>query len=277
MSADLQWPSANIPPSGPFTLLVDGFNSSSEEAGIEGVQGMAQTYGHLIYAYGPGPSAQPTVAFSYSGVGRRYVPEATHDLFGAAPKLIDYLPQDTLRAVVPVGASGGAIVVLLGVGEWIRRINADPPTIKTAIPRIILVAPALCVVARVFEKVFFSPHARIATPISALRLVQPGSRSSRNARKAITQACALIHWADIPIYVAQWAADGLTLAEWDPDVRRIVEPVKKRINVDLDDPILPNSALRTVRGHLEFLRNPATVRQVTTWATLKKSTGSASR
>lgn len=194
-----------VPDTSPAVIIIDGLNSTSDT--------------HRISIYTSERLGVKAYAFSYTGVGLAYGKRQTkQDISLSSSLLVDYLPSTDQQQTVPVGISLGAVVAVLGVGEWIRQKKFAYNRFSAAVPMIILIAPAL------------TPHHDLndayasdeqGTPEAVRQLCDVGSTDWVNTQHSMSSALALIRWANIPVFVIHWPPDILTPFPWTNGIGNI--------------------------------------------------------
>lgn len=261
-----RWSDGSIPTEGRRALIVDVYGSSSAQP--------PHRLPHRIYSsYSSANLGVDVTGFSYAGtdeqgVGLPYVPGHTEDYVEiGAGYLAAYLPSAGENVVIPVGLSGGGVVALLGVAEWITSSNLAPDDLTRRVPKVILVAPAITPAPIVFQRYFERAGGQPGRiPASVRQLCHSASPEWRRMQRSIVSAFALIRWAGIPVSIIRWKRDRLTPFPWHERIQEVVRPFIRRTNaslspVDLKLPPKDNADFEemVVRKHLEFCDHSETV------------------
>ena len=262
------WPLADLPKAGQPTLLfVDGFESNSDSA-------------HFVYAHKERlPDILHISAFSYGGVGQSYSKAQSRDLIDGIDQFPSFLPWERHRLVVPVAASGGAIVTLLGVAAWIRQMEVAPVVVRALVPRLILISPPFGLDRDVFAKAFgvdiVGTDKADTYPAFVTELVALGMGGYREWLFDVVSARGVLRWAGIQIRVLEWPGDSVTTTNWPEGVEEAMQPVERKplpLNgaaivrrdqiVAGDDKQAGDAARRAFLNHLRFIRCEAVTASV---------------
>ena len=253
-----KWTESFVPTNGTSALIVDVYNSTSLSA-VGGVAGR----------YSEDALGCPVAAYSYYRVERHYLAvHSQQDVFVSSKLLVPYLPVAARNAVLPIGASAGGVVVLLGVAAWVRESELAPAELAKCVPQVILVAPAVSPPEEIFhEYLQLRKGVREGVPQVIMQFCDKQSLEWLAVQKAVTEAIALLAWARIEIRVAYWPPDILTPYPWDADVQRIassfIEP-HGLAPADLFPPDVGDAAYEAncVVAHLSFCIHGDTISKV---------------
>jgi hypothetical protein len=261
---DPYWALAAIPTTGRTALVVDRFNSRSESGD------------HITTQYSAEALGLPVAAFTFNpaGAASHYLPVDTHQPLNDLTGLFAaYLPSTETHVVLPVGASGGAAVALLGTAAWIRSTTTLPLSgFARCVPGLVLVAPAISPTPALFDRFYEHsleqvPPEAIAIPRGIPELCDVGSDEWLGAQKLLAQAFALVRWAGIPVHVVYWAEDIVAPYPWHPDLQSLADQAVTPVRLSPADLTLlrrtdPNFEYEAARLHAAFCTHQQTIAQV---------------
>lgn len=244
-----EWKLAALPIAGTTAVIADVFNSVSARP--------------IIEHYSAEALETPVAAFSYFGVGEHYVPEDTHQSIHASADLFaSYLPLAETHAVIPIGASGGGVVALLGTAVWIRTGTLPLAALARCVPRIVLVAPGISPTPTLYDRY----HERFPDeePYAVRQLCDVGSPEWLETQKVLAEAFALVRWAGIPVHVIHWVDDILTPYPWHPSIQAVAERAVTPTGLAPSDLRLlrrnhPQFEKEAARAHVAFCSHAQTI------------------
>jgi hypothetical protein len=198
----IEWERAcRVDPSRPSILIVDGFESVVGHPTPDS----PNPYPHLLQTYDKHLSTVVpnghVRAFSYRGLELGYTKRDSRLVRGAALKFGMFLPSGKSACVVPIGASGGAIVTLLGLRHWIRELKVPPQYLQLWVPMTILVSPPFNLNEDFFRLAFRVPNDRQALkryPAEVAALVESDSEEGYGLLHDVVEALGLLRWAWYP-------------------------------------------------------------------------------
>jgi hypothetical protein len=250
------WDLSYVPDQGRTALVADVYNSSSHP-----------DYSITKY-YNSTSLKLPVTAFSYASIGRAYLAiDTQQSIETSALLLLEYLPSgDHTNIVIPIGVSGGAVTVVLGVAAWIAASKFTPNILVAGVPRIILVAPAISPAARLYSD-YLQRRVRMNVPVCVRELCDIGSEEWLRSQHRLSTAFALIKWAGIKISMIYWPHDDLTPYPWHPNLHAVAKHSVRRYPVCLPDLAPPNPESdrypgEVVQGHLKFCKHTEVIMKV---------------
>lgn len=265
------WKDAAIPTEGKRVLVADVFNSTSLDN-----RHITTRY------YSEAALGLPVTPYSYAGIrpdgiAEHYRAKHTHQLLElSAKRHALYLPNaehDNRVTIIPVGISGGGVVTIMGVARSISDSGLAASELKTLIPRIILVAPAINPPPRLFTQ-FLNKLRSVpeSVPPSVVQLCNTRSTLWLETQYAMADALTLIHKTGIPIYVVYWPFDLLTPYPWHGDLlpdaalvvgERAVQVTPPNLELPSPDSVSAHEYDKAVASaHTSFCTHDATIAAV---------------
>lgn len=253
------WELARAPNSGTTALIVDVFGSVSHPGR------------HLTECFSAAALGMPVAAYTYAGFDetgapQHYLAQDTYQPVGlSAAILAAYLPASPTHAVIPIGASAGAVVALLGTANWMRERRLPAEVLARCVPQVILVAPAISPMPRLYDQY----HRRYPDEEPAIirQLCRIDSEEWVETQQALAAAFGLLEWAGIPVRVVYWSKDVLTPYPWHPRLHQASRGCASMISLSPTDLKLPrrnDSRFEREAGllHVAFCRHDQTVARV---------------
>ncbi len=241
------WPEDKARSEDCYAVLVDGFNSQSPG----------------LIAKPPWSTLDlPLRPFSYREPGWHYSWNLTWDDVHIPARLLarSYLPKvGEGQRIIPIGCSLGGVVTLLGCAIWIREcrnLGVSRSVIRNSIPKLVMVAPALCPPERLLAQYQeLMDSGRVAeVPTVILQLARSGHELGLQMEEELISALELLHAAGIEMHEIVCPDDAVCPKICTPRLQAVRERtvIQHDLLCDGDSPV-ERDERRMVMRHLRFL------------------------
>lgn len=258
-----RWPEDRQRSERQLTVLLDGFNSNS--------------WTHISTAMPEQEIGRAVRPFSYYAPGVQYYWYNTWQSLPQHGRRLarHYIVPRDRQTIVPIGASGGGVITLLGAGVWIadhlsKRWTID--RIVSTIPAVILIAPALCPPARllsqyeeIYEVGLRTGEERIPeVPLAVRQLCDQSDELGRQTRARVISAVNLLQNVGVAVHLIYWNEDKVCPYPCDDamELQNALYPAVIPHEVSPKKLRPPTNEMEAVISHVKFLRHADVVSEV---------------
>ncbi|HKP53042.1 MAG TPA: hypothetical protein VJ183_10350 [Chloroflexia bacterium] len=242
-----------------IALVLDGFNSNS--------------LAHLSLKLSEAAIGRPVRPFSYYSVGFHYYWLNTwSSLLKHAKRLARYyITPEVDQIMVPIGASGGGLVALLGTAVWVEICQLrgwDAQSIVKSVPKLILIAPAFCPPAKLlmqYKEIYdLGRKTNIVSipevPMAVRQICDQSHEIGRRNRARIIDALYTLKGVGMVVDMLYWPHDEVCPYPCPEagDIQQALEDVITPHPVLPSALRLPTNEMEAVITHVNFLRHTDT-------------------